>query len=120
MGQPHLPGGTQSPRQSDPVTSASMPLPSLTDPMTDLTNTPSRAPSCGVWPAEESLTDSTSSLSDLWRPSQGRDPSNTWPGERGLVEIDGPPRWGPIHHARKSCLLCILRMDPRGAGAGRR
>lgn len=65
-----------------------MPLPSL---VTDLTSSSSRAPSHGLCAAGESLIDSTSPSSDLRRPSQGHDPSNTWPDKQRSPGDRWPP-----------------------------
>ena len=96
-------------RQTDPVTLASNAPPSL---MTDLTISSSRAPSHRLCAAGESLIDSTSPSSDLRWPSQGRDPSNTWPEEQGSPGDRCPPL-----KPRKSCPLCIFHANLGVAGA---
>lgn len=92
------------------------PLPSLDDLRTNLTNSSSRAPSHGVCPVQESLIDSTSSLSDLRGPSQGHDPSNTWPEEWGLLETDGPPPRGPYIIPERAVLFVYSVLTWEGPG----
>lgn len=79
--------------------------------MTDLTISSSRAPSHRLCAAGESLIDSTSPSSDLRWPSQGRDPSNTWPEEQGSWRQMAPPE------AQKELSPLYIPCQP-GSGRG--